>query len=225
MRLENRPFGAYGLPRQSAFGPLLLKGALWGLVAISVLVLIMRGMGVFYFGRVALQGPRLLKFAVFWAVLFLVGAAFEEFLFRGYSQFTLAQSLGFWPAAILLSALFGWVHLGNQGEAWMGALGAASIGLFWCLTLRRTGSLWFAFGMHAAWNWGETFIYSVPNSGMRAPGHLFRSSLRGSVWLTGGSVGPEGSVLVFILIVLMWIAFDRLYPTRSASLEPGSPLS
>lgn len=215
MRFEGRPFGAYGLPRAAFFGSLFWKGTLWGLVSLSVLVLSMRGMGIFYFGGLALHGPRFVKFAAFWAVLFLVGAAFEEFLFRGYSQFTLAQSVGFWPAAVLLSALFGWRHLGNQGESWMGAFGAASIGFFWCLALRRTGSLWFSLGMHTAWNWGETFLYSVPNSGIVAPGHLFRSSLRGSAWLTGGSVGPEGSLLVFVLIVVMWLVFDRLYPAAS----------
>jgi membrane protease YdiL (CAAX protease family) len=190
-------------------------GAVWGLVAITLLLLTMRGIGVFSFGGVALAGLRIVKFAGFWAVLFLVVAAFEEFLFRGYSQFTLARSFGFWPAALLLSALFGSVHLGNKGEAWTGALGAAIIGLFWCFTLRRTGSLWFALGMHAAWNWGETFLYSVPNSGIVEPGHLLRSSFHGSRWLTGGSVGPEGSVLLFVLVALMWPVFDRAYPAKS----------
>ncbi len=121
----------------------------------------------------------------------------------------------------MLSLAFGAVHLpqeksalGNQGEAWIGALGAALIGLFFCLTLKRTGSLWFAVGMHASWDWGETFLYSVPNSGMTAPGHMMNPSFHGSRWLTGGSVGPEGSVLLFVLIALMWILFDRVYPAK-----------
>ncbi len=41
---------------------------------------------------------------------------FEEFLFRGYAQFTLATGIGFWPAATALSAAFGAVHLHNSGE-------------------------------------------------------------------------------------------------------------
>jgi uncharacterized protein len=83
--------------------------------------------------------------------------------------------------------------------------------------LRRTGTLWFAVGMHASWDWGETFLYSVPDSGTIAPGHLLNSSFQGSAWLTGGSVGPEGSVLVFVLIGAMWVVFDRMYPARRAS--------
>ena len=125
---------------------------------------------------------------------------FEEFLFRGYTQFTLASGVGFWPAATMLSAAFGALHLGNGGEDKVGALSVFVIGMFFCLTLRRTGNLWFAVGLHAAFDWGETFLFSVPDSGIVAPGHLLNSSFHGPVWLTGGTVGPEGSVMAFVVV-------------------------
>jgi uncharacterized protein len=211
-KLEGRRFGSYGLPAQGAFGKQFWLGIIWGLAAITLLLLVMRGIGVFYFGGLALHGARVVKFAAFWGVLFLVVGLYEDFLFRGYSLVTLAQAIGFWPAAVLLSFAFGFIHLGNRGESWVGALGATFIGLFFCLTVRRTGALWFAVGMHAAWDWGESFLYSVPDSGTLAPGHLLRSSFHGPRWLTGGSVGPEASVLVFVLIAAMWLVFDRMYP-------------
>jgi CAAX protease family protein len=214
-RYEHRDFGDYGLPRREAFGKNFWWGVFWGIWAITLLLGVMRGFDAFYFGGLALHGPRILKFAAFWGVFFLIVGFFEEFIVRGYSQFTLAQGMSFWPAALLLSAIFGALHLGNRGEAWVGALAAAFIGLFWCFTLRRTGTLWFAVGMHAAWDWGESFLYSVPDSGTVAPGHLLSSSFHGPRWLTGGSVGPEGSVLVFVLIALMWLVFDRVFPARS----------
>jgi hypothetical protein len=62
-----------------------------------------------------------------------------------------------------------------------------------------------------SWDWGESFLYSVPDSGGVAPGHLLHSSLQGPRWLTGGSVGPEGSVFLFVLLAVMWVAFDRVY--------------
>ena len=171
-------------------------------------MLALRGSNVFYFGGIVIHGWPLFKFAAFWAVLFLVVGFFGgKFMSRGYTQFTLTQGIGFWPAAAVMSVAFGAIHLGNQGEDRIGALAAAAIGLFFCLTLRRTGDLWFAVGFHAAWDWGETYLYSVPNSGVVAPGHLLSSSFHGSKWLTGGSVGPEGSLLVFVVIALLWIAF------------------
>jgi hypothetical protein len=63
------------------------------------------------------------------------------------------------------------------------------------------------------------------------PGHLLNSSFHGPAWLTGGSVGPEGSVLVFVVIVAMWVLFDRIYPevkygvlqrVTTGELEPTS---
>lgn len=210
--IEKRPFGSYGLPRQGAFGRLFWVGALWGIVAITLLLAVMRGAGAFYFGGLALHGWPIVKFGAFWGVTFLTVGFAEEFLMRGYTQFTLTQGMGFWPTAALLSAVFGAMHLGNQGEALIGACSAALIGFFFCLTLRRTGTLWFAVGMHAAWDWGESFLYSVPDSGQISRGHLLNSSFHGRAWLTGGTVGPEGSVLVFVVIAILWIAFDRAFP-------------
>jgi membrane protease YdiL (CAAX protease family) len=210
--IEKHPFADYGLPARSAFGKLFWMGSLWGIVWLSLLMLLLRAVGVFSFGNVAVHGGRMARFAVFWAVYFLLVGFFEEFTFRGYTLFTLASGVGFWPAAIGLSLVFGGSHLLNSGEAWIGALGAALIGFFFCFTVRRTGSLWFAVGMHASWDWGESFLYSVPDSGSMTPGHLLNSSFHGSRWLTGGSVGPEGSVFLFVVMAVLWLAFDRAYP-------------
>jgi len=220
-KIEKRPFGAYGLPARGAFGKLFWIGMVWGIVSLSFLMLLLRGIGVFTFGHLALHGERIAKFAVFWGVFFLLVGFFEEFATRGYLQFTLGNSIGFWPSALLLSLLFGASHSFNFGEVWIGELAAMAIGLFFCLTLRRTGSLWFAVGMHASWDWGESYLYSVPDSGGMAPGHLLNSSFHGSRWLTGGSVGPEGSVLVFVLVAAMWMVFDRMYPEVVAMTKSG----
>lgn len=217
-RLERLPFGGYGLPKTGAFGKPFWTGALWGISAITILLLVMRGVGVFNFGGLAIHGVRVLKFGLFWAFLFLVVGLFEEFLARGYTQFTLTKIIGFWPAALILSVAFGAVHfpqeyaLGDKWAAWSGVLGVVFIAMFFCLTLRRTGTLWFAVGMHAAWDWGESFLYSVPDSGTQTPGHLLRSSFHGQDWLTGGPVGPEASVLVFVVIAALFIVFHFAYP-------------
>ena len=211
-RVERRPWSVYGLAPRLAFGKLFWLGAIWGFAGISLLMFALSGLHSFSFGHMVLHGARLARFAAFWAVMFLLVGLFEDFLLRGYTQFTLARGIGFWPAAIVLSCTFGLIHLRNGGEQWAGLLAAAFIGFFFCLTLRRTGTLWFAVGFHAAWDWGETFFYSVPDSGGVWPGHLLSSSLHGAQWLSGGTVGPEGSVMCFVVIGLTWIAFDRAYP-------------
>jgi len=181
-------------------------------IGLSVLMLALRGAGAFKFGTLELHGALIWRFAVYYAVLFLLTAFFEDFLMRGYSQWVLSRGMNFWPAAALLSFAFGYIHGGNPGEAKTGLVAAGLIGFFLCLTLRRTGDLWWAVGFHMAWDWGESFLYSVPDSGQVLPGHLLNSSLHGPDWLTGGSVGPEGSYLVFVVIGALWVLFDRVYP-------------
>jgi uncharacterized protein len=211
-RIEGRSVDDYGLPRNRAFGKSFWTGALWGVLAIVLLLVLLRSVNVFYFGHLALHGPRILKFALFWGAYFLMVGLFEEFLLRGYLLFTITRSLGFWPAAVIMSLAFGAIHLMNAGEGIVGALSAAFIGFFFCLTLRRTGALWFAVGFHAAWDWGQSYLCGVADSGTTEPGHLLSPSFHGKAWLTGGSVGPEGSVLCFLLVLMLWGVFAWRYP-------------
>ena len=215
-RIEKRKISEYGIPLRGAFGKHFWQGTAWGLVVVSAEMLAMAALGGFSFGALALAGPAILKYAVLWALAFVLVGFAEEFVYRGYAQVTLATGIGFWPAAILLSGAFGGVHLSNPDENWVGAASVMGFGLFACLTLRRTGSLWFAIGFHAACDYAETFLYSVPDSGMRAVGQLSHSSLHGSRWLTGGKVGPEGSVLDFIAMLLAFVIFAWLYPPQKS---------
>jgi uncharacterized protein len=213
-RIEKRPFGAYGLPLQGAFGRLFWQGALWGLGLETLEMLAMFALGGYSFGSLALAGATLVKYALLWAIGFVVVGIFEEFFFRGYAQYTLGSGIGFWPAAFLLSAAFGAVHLSNPGEGWVGALAVFSFGMLGCLMLRRTGNLWFMVGFHAASDYAETFIYSTPDSGLLAEGHLLNPSFHGPRWLTGGTIGPEGSALAFVVLGIGFIALNFAYPAK-----------
>jgi membrane protease YdiL (CAAX protease family) len=219
-RLEKRSFGEYGLPARSAFGKQFWQGALFGLAEISFVIGALAALGFYHFGFVVIHSMELFRWALCWALVFLVVGLYEEFAFRGYVQFTLAQGMRFWPAGVLLSILFGARHAGNPGETCMGIAGIVLTGIFWCFTLRRTGNLWFAVGMHSSFDFGETFLYSVPDSGVVFPGHLSNATIAGPAWLTGGTAGPEASVLDFLVLLLFFYGFHRLYPANSPADSP-----
>src|SRR5712664_2051967 len=214
-RMERRSFGEYGLPARGAFGKLFWQGAFFGLLEISAVIGGIAVFGSYRFGSLAIHGADLLRWATFWAALFLMVGLYEEFAFRGYVQFTLAQAISFWPAAVLLSVAFGAVLLTHPGESKLGIAGVILTGLLWCFTLRRTGNLWFAVGMHASFDFGETFLYSVPDSGMVFQGHLSNATLAGPRWLTGGNTGPEASLCDFVMLIVLFYVFHRLYPARA----------
>jgi len=108
--------------------------------------------------------------------------------------------------------------LGNPGEGWVGALSVMLFGIFASFTLQRTGNLWFAIGFHAATDYAETFIYSMPDSGMLASVHLLDSNLHGPRWLTGGMIGPEGSMVDFALLLAGFFVVALIFPERKLSL-------
>ncbi len=186
-RLEKRSFGDYGLPLRGAFGKRFWQGTVFGIVEISGVLGILAALGYYHFGIVELHGFEFFKWLAFWLAFFLVVGLFEEFAFRGYPQFALTQGFGFWLAAIATSLNFGRVHLGNPGETWTGIAGIVLTGAFWCFTLKRTGSLWFAVGMHAGFDFCETFVYSVPDSGTIVPVHLSCATLAGPACFGAGS--------------------------------------
>ena len=222
-RLERRPFDDYGMPLARAFGKNFWIGAVWGVGAMSAMIFLIHTLGGYSLGAIDLPRAALVRYALEWAAVFLLVGVYEEFFFRGYLLFTLSSGMRFWPAAVLLSFLFGAVHLRNPGEGPVGALSVFVIGMFFCFTLRRTGTLWFAIGFHAAWDYCETYIYSVPDSGIVMPGHLLSSSFHGPAWLTGGTVGPEGSIFDFVILAILFVIFDRIYPTSKAYLAPSDP--
>ncbi len=218
--LERRSVGDYGLPIQSLFGMRFWQGCALGVVEIVVLMGCIAAFGGYSFGSLNLHGPAVFKWALYWALFFIVVGLFEEFTFRGYLQFTLADGIGFWPAAWILSLGFGAVHLGNKGEGWVGAAGVAMIGLIFALALKRTGNLWLVVGWHAAFDFGETFLFSVPNSGAIFPGHLSNAALHGPAWLTGGTVGPEGSVFSFVTMAAAAVFIHKAFPARKPAPSP-----
>jgi membrane protease YdiL (CAAX protease family) len=201
-RMEKRPLADYGIPPRGLLGLRFWEGLLWGFAMLSAIVLILRATGNFQIDSAALGGAAFYRYALGWGAVFMAVAINEEFAFRGYWLFIMARRLRFWPAALFLSAIFGVAHLGNPGENVFGILQVVEIGLFFCLTIRRTGTLRFAVGFHAAWDWAETFFYGTPDSGLVGVGHYLNTSVSGSKWITGGSAGPEGSVVAFFVILI-----------------------
>ncbi len=225
-RLERRSLGDYGLPARTMFGHHFWFGGLWGFTMISGIIGLMSAARTYSLGELALPPVGILKYALLWGVAFLAVGFFEEIAFRGYLQFTLTTGMGFWPAAAVSSALFAWVHHGNAGETWFGLLNIVLIAAFLCLALRRTGSLWFPIGWHMAFDWGQSFFYSVPDSGTHVAGNLFNAAIQGNQWLTGGTVGPEASVFNVLVTAVGIVLFSQFYPEGKyprAGALPGRP--
>jgi membrane protease YdiL (CAAX protease family) len=134
-----------------------------------------------------------------------------------------SESAGFWQAAWLTSTFFGYVHTFNKGETWIGIFSAAAIGFIFCVSVRLTGSAWWAIGFHAAWDWAQTYFYGTADSGFQPKGHFLSTSPSGAVLWSGGTDGPEGSVLVIPTVLLVLVVMIAVYGRRKMppAFEPG----
>lgn len=234
-KIERRPSGTYGLGGTHKL-PNFFAGLAWGASCLSVLVFSLWKSGLLVINSRLLFGSDILRYASLWLVGFLLVALLEEYLTRGYLLFTLARGfsglyraifktshsevLGFWTSAIILSTLFGLGHGKNPGESPIGLLAAALASLVFCLSLWRTGSLWWAIGFHTSWDWAQSFLYGVADSGLIAQHRLLVSHPIGKPLLSGGATGPEGSLFVLPTLTLITVVILLTLPRRTAGYLP-----
>jgi uncharacterized protein len=217
-KIEKRPNSVYGLGGQRLL-PNFFAGLAWGVVCLSLLVFTLWKTGLLAVDGRLLFGTAAIRFGLIWLLGFLLVGLLEEYLTRGYILFTLtrgfegiyswlfktphSKALGFWTAAVALSILFGLGHGKNPGESPIGLLSAGLASLVFCLSLWRTGSLWWAIGFHTSWDWAQSFLYGVADSGLMVQHHFLATRPLGQALLSGGSTGPEGSIFALPVLALV----------------------
>jgi CAAX protease family protein len=221
--VSGRAFSSYGYTGPNRFRNFLV-GIVCAIALLAAQLLVEATFGSFSFGHMPTSAAPFLPYGLFYALLFLVVALTEENLFRGYGLVELSRAISFWPAAILCSVLFGLPHwLKGEGETIIGGIQAALFSLALAYAFRRTGSLWFGIGVHAGWDYGESFIFGVPNSALKLEGSILHPVSVGPDWLSGGTVGPEGSLLVLLPILgLVLVAWQLGRNDRPTLQQPVS---
>jgi membrane protease YdiL (CAAX protease family) len=234
-KIEKRPNSVYGLGGRRKL-PNFLTGLAWGVTCLSLLVLTLWRTGLLVIDSRLLFGLGALRYGAIWLVIFLLVGLLEEYLTRGYVLFTLSRGLagiyswlfktrhskafGFWTAAVVLSLLFGLGHGKNPGESPIGLVSAGLASVVFCLSLWRTGSLWWAIGFHASWDWAQSFLYGVADSGLMVQHHLLATHPLGRPLMSGGSTGPEGSVFVLPVLALVSVIIIFTLPRTGYGDSP-----
>ncbi len=166
-----------------------------GLLVVVFVAVAMIATGAMKVHGLALNGTGLPWFGLLWLGANVFVGLNEEYLFRGYAQGPVARRR-FWPAALVTTAIFAGLHLSKPHENAMDIGMIFVLGLAICLSVRRTGTLWWAVGWHTAFDFGQFFLIGTNNGGQTPVGHLFEVSFPGSAWLNGGELGTEASVFM-----------------------------
>jgi membrane protease YdiL (CAAX protease family) len=215
--LERRRVDSYGLPVSQAFGAFFWKGMLAGFLVVLFVGGAMIISGGMQIHGLALSGGGLFSSALLWLGAMVLVGLNEEYLFRGYALQSLWRGAGFWPAALITTAIFAGLHLTKPHESVMDIGMIFVLGLALCLSIRRTGTLWWAVGWHTAFDFGQFFVIGTRNGGQTPIGHLFNVTFTGPDWITGGELGTEASAFMVPAAIATFIYVHRYLGRKSRS--------
>ncbi len=211
--LEDLPPRALGWAFHRGWLRDLLLGSLVGALSLLLATALAAARGGLKF---ALNGP-----VVFETVgrtlltslpIFVIAAAAEEAIFRGYPLQTMARARLAWVAIVLTSVIFSYGHLGNPNVVpGFTFANTAIAGVWLAVAYLKTRSLWFPLGIHWAWNWTMGAVLGLPVSGIErlTPAPLLRATDLGPAWLTGGAYGIEGGAACTLALLLSMLFIWR----------------
>lgn len=200
-----------GLPkRPTARREWLIGAALgWGLVVLAILPMALAGtLDIQFWTQSRAFGLLLLNLATLAAA-----ALVEEVAFRGYPFRRLIEAIGPVAATIIMSLLFGLLHILNPGATWTSTVITVLAGLLLSVAWLRTHGLWLGWGFHFAWNASMGILFGLPISGINDFSSIVETRTIGHLGLTGGDYGPEGAaftalVLLIGIVILVLITRD-----------------
>jgi membrane protease YdiL (CAAX protease family) len=225
---ESRSLADLGLRWHCGAGRNLLTGVAVGAggALLAIIPPVMAGLA--HFERmpgddVSLRG------ALFTPLLLLCGAAGEEIAFRGFALQFLMRGYGAWAGILGMGALFGLLHANNPGATTLGIVNTAGFGVLFGAALLRTHDLWLPIGIHFGWNAALPFL-GVDLSGLTIKVTDYELVWKaGNLW-SGGSYGPEASLLASAVLVILFAAVwkipvcrVRAYLLDSPEYEAGEP--
>jgi membrane protease YdiL (CAAX protease family) len=132
----------------------------------------------------------------------IIQGAAEEILARGFLMPILSIRWGPAVGIIFSSLLFSALHLLNPNLSIISILNLFLFGIFAAFYALWEGGLWGVFAIHATWNWAQGNIFGLSVSGINLQSSILLNLVEtGPDWVTGGNFGPEGGVIVTLILV------------------------
>ena len=222
---EHRPLASMGLAFHSRWWTELGYGLAFGTAMMACVGCLEWALGLASF---TVSSNHLFSTGSYRFLFLAVAATNEEVAFRGYPFQRLVESITPVGAVALTSALFGLAHLGNPHPTWISTANTMLAGIFLAVAYLRTRALWMPIGAHFTWNYVQGFVLGLPVSGIHFERSILQAQVKGADWLTGGSYGPEGGLLVTLVVVVGTIYLllsKRIYTSKEMEALVAGPSS
>ena len=222
---KNRPlFKAYGTGCAGNNVKNLLIGYLigFGMNGLAILMAWMHGDIYMYFDRF-----ELVPFLILFVAVFVQSAA-EEMVCRGfiYQRVLRTYRDKFWLAVIVNSVFFGAIHLGNDGISALAIVDLVVTGLLFTAMVYYFDSLWMAMAAHAGWNFTQSILAGLPNSGMVVPYSVFKldaATARDSFFynVAFGVEGTVPAIAIQVVVLAAIVMIGRKMDGRPTDIWAG----
>ena len=217
---QPQPLRAMGLGRRPGWGREFGVGAAvgWGAALAVVVVIVLAA-------RLRIEfwiEPR-----AFWLLgvdlsVLAVSSLAQEVAFRGYAFQRLIEAIGPTLATILMACLLGAAQLANSDATGDSVLVAMIASILFSVAYLRTRALWLPWGMHFAWNAAIAVLFGLPLGGVLNYATVVQGRALGARWLTGGSYGPQGSLVTACALVGALVAL--VMATREYAWKYAQPV-
>ncbi|BCZ45256.1 membrane protein [Clostridium gelidum] len=148
-------------------------------------------------------------------LIIFIFVGFNEELFRGYCMTVLKQTKKSWIPIIVSSVIFALMHSMNAGISLLAYINLFLFGISMGYLFMKTKNIWMCIGYHITWNYFQGDVFGFLVSG-NVTDSIYAIRTISPNLINGGSFGPEGGLVVTILLVITIFIIYRFLPSRKA---------
>ena len=138
-------------------------------------------------------------YLVFGLLTVFIQSGAEELVARGYLYGAIESRYGVVIAFIINSLLFAALHGANHGITFIAIIHLIATSVVMSLCVWRYDSLWMAMGIHTAWNYTQSLLLGLPNSGIVSEKALLHLDAASDSLFYSSAFGLEGGITAVIL--------------------------
>lgn len=138
----------------------------------------------------------------------------EEIFGRAYCMSVLKQTRNKYIVLGISAAVFAAMHLGNNGINFLALINLFLVGILFGYMFMKSGNVWMPIGFHITWNYFQGYILGFQVSGNEVNGiYQLQNSINS--YINGGTFGPEGGIVVTLILIITFFIVGVLYKNRS----------
>ncbi|QSB27205.1 CPBP family intramembrane glutamic endopeptidase [Flavobacterium sp. CLA17] len=193
----------------------LITGTLIGFVLQALTILV-----IYISGGFSIVAVNPVSFILIPLTVAFTIAIIEEILVRGIVFSIIEEKLGTYIALSISAVLFGALHMANPNSTLLSGVCITFAGFLLGAAFVYSRNLWFPIALHFAWNFTQSGIFGAITSGNEKTKSLLESKIQGSVLLTGGEFGPEGSIQATLFCLIAAIVLLALSHKENKIIKP-----